>query len=445
MSSMRNLLLLLPAALALTGCGMFGIGGGKKPLSAEELAARITVNPLRENLTPDPTLAATTITLPEALPATDWPQAGVTASKIPGHLQAAPDFRVDWRAGVTGTSVNKRLVAAPVAKDGKIYVIDANQVVTAFDAASGRKVWENELRSENGKRDTHSVGGGLGIAGDRLIVASGYAFVEALSLSDGKSLWHRRVDSPMSGSPAILGNRAFVTSSNNDFYAIDVATGDIVWNDQAIAETARVISSPSPAVTNDILAVPFSSGELIAYLPANGRRLWSDTLTTVGRYTPLSVINDIAGRPSIQDGVVYAASHSGVLAAIDARSGARLWETVFGSRLGPVIGGDYIFIVGTGGKVVCFNKVDGKVVWVRDLPEFKNEKEKKNRIVWTGPLIASSRLILTSSEGDVVALSPQNGATVSDLNVGQPIYLEPIAASGKIFVLTDKGTLVAIR
>ena len=224
----------------------------------------------------------------------------------------------------------------------------------------------------NPKHDNHAVGGGLAIAGDRLIVTSGFAYIEALSLADGSQLWHRRVESPMSGSPAILGNRAFVTSSNNEFYAIDVATGEIVWNDQAIAESARVLSSPSPAVTNDILVVPFSSGELIAYLPANGRRLWQDTLTTIGRYTPLSAINDIAGRPSIQDGVVYAASHSGVLAAIDARSGARIWEAAFGSRLGPVIGGEFLFIVGTGGKVACFNKIDGKVVWMRELPEFRN-------------------------------------------------------------------------
>ena len=53
--------------------------------------------------------------------------------------------------------------------------------------------------------------------------------------------------------------------------------------EQALAETARVLSSPSPAVTPDILAVGYSSGELIAYLPANGRRLWTDTLTSTGR------------------------------------------------------------------------------------------------------------------------------------------------------------------
>jgi outer membrane protein assembly factor BamB len=279
----------------------------------------------------------------------------VNSSKIPGHLEAGTEFRADWRASVAGSNQQKRIVAAPVAKDGRIFVIDANQQVTAFETDSGRKIWERQLNSENPKRDKHAVGGGLAITGDRLIVTSGFGYIEAMSLADGSQLWRRRVESPMSGSPAILGNRAFVTSSNNEFYAIDVATGEIAWSDQAIAESARVLSSPSPAVTNDILTVPYSSGELIAYLPANGTRLWSDTLTTVARYTPLSAINDIAGRPSIQDGVVYAASHSGVLTAIDARSGARIWERVFGSRLGPVIGGEFLFVVGSVGRVACFS------------------------------------------------------------------------------------------
>jgi outer membrane protein assembly factor BamB len=146
----------------------------------------------------------------------------------------------------------------------------------------------------------------------------------------------------------------------------------------------------------------------------------------------------------IQDGIVYAASHSGILTAIDARTGARIWNRTFGSRQGPVIGGDYLFVVGVNGKVACLNKIDGKIAWTRDLPEFK-DGNRENRIVWTGPLLSDGRLVVVSSEGDVVALSPQNGETLSDMKVGQGIYIEPIAAAGKIFVLTDSATLIAIK
>lgn len=443
-SVLRNLLLAAPLVL-LASCNLFN-GGGKNKVSEEELAARVTINPFQDTLTPDPSLASTTVTLPAATPAADWPQAGITAAKITGNLQAAPEMKVAWRAKVSGTSTSKRIVAAPVVKDNRIYVIDSDQRVYGFDTNTGKEIWRRDLKSNNNKRDKHSVGGGLAVAGDKLIVASGYGFVEAMNLSSGAQIWHRPLDTPMSSSPAIMGDRAFVTSTNNEFYSIDTDTGEIVWTDQAIAETARVLSSPSPAVTADLLAVPFSSGELIAYVPQNGRRLWSDTLSTLGRYTPLSVINDIAGRPTIQEGVVYAASHSGVLAAIDARSGARIWATTFGSRQGPVIEGQFMFIVGVESKVVCFNKLDGKIVWVRDLPAYGKPKEKKDRIVWVGPLVVNDKLVVASSQGRLLQLSPQDGSTVGELKLGSdPIYIEPIAAAGKIFVLNDKGSLIAIK
>lgn len=439
-SVMRSLILALPLTLSLAACGSAPI-----VLSEEEKAARITVNPFQDDFTPDATLAATTITLPAAQPSGDWLQSGLNPQKVPGNLTAGDQFKIDWRTGVgEGSGELKRIIAAPVAKADRIYTIDANQKVSAFDIASGKRVWENQLKAADPHWDEFSVGGGLAIAGEKLIVASGFAFVSALNLSDGKEIWHRRVDSPLSSSPAILGNRAFLTSTNNDFYAINLDDGEILWNDQALSETARVLSSPSPAVNQDILAVGYSSGELITYLPANGRRLWTETLTSTGRYTPLSAINDIAGKPTIQDGVVYVASHSGILTAIDARSGARIWSKTFGSRQGPVIGGDYLFVVGTNSKVAAVNKIDGKIAWIRDLPEFK-DGNKEHRIVWTGPLIASDRLVIASSEGDVIALSPQNGETKAELKVGQSIYIEPIAANGKIFVLTDQAQLIAIK
>jgi outer membrane protein assembly factor BamB len=437
---MRNFLVSLPLLAVLAACGSAPI-----VMSEEEKAARVTVNPFQDNLVPDAELAAATIALPVEQPSTDWQQAGLSPANLAGNIAAAPEFKEAWRTGAgEGSGEIKRIVASPVAKDGRIYVIDSAMKVSAFDANKGKRLWEKQLKAYDPHWDEFSVGGGLAIAGDKLIVATGFAYVTALSLSDGSELWKTRVDSPMSSSPAILGDRAFLTSTNNDFYAINLATGEVVWNDQALSETARVLSSPSPAVTTDILVVGYSSGELIAYIPANGRRLWADTLTSTGRYTPLSAINDIAGKPSIQDGVVYAASHSGVLVAIDARSGARIWSKTFGSRQGPLIGGDYLFVVGTNSKVAAFHKIDGKLAWVRDLPEFK-DGNKEHRVVWTGPLLASGKLVIASSEGDVIALSPQNGETLNELRLGQSIYIQPIAAAGKIFVLTDQGTLVAIK
>ncbi len=444
MTTTRTNLALAFAVAALAGCGIFG-GNRKSEADEASRAKRVSLSVLDQKLEADPDLATTTVTLPEPVPSIDWPQAGVRANKLADHVAAAADFKVAWRSDIgEGSDNRKRIVSPPVAAGGRIFVIDSEQRVSAYDAERGRRQWSVQLKSDH-PRDKTAIGGGLAVAGDQLIVASGFGFVAAMSLADGKELWRRRTDSPMSGSPAVIGERLYLTSTNNEVYAIDTKSGEIVWTDQAIAESARVLASPSPAVSQDLLVTPFSSGELIAYIPANGRRLWTDTLTTAGRFTPLSAINDIAGRPVIEDGIVYAASYSGVLAAIDARSGARLWNIAFGSRLGPVVGGDFLFVLGVDGQLACFRKLDGGVVWTRSLPAFRNEEKRKKPIVWTGPLLASNRLLVASSTGEVLALSIQTGETVAELDVGDPVYVNPIAANGKALLLTEDAQLIAIR
>lgn len=444
MKMFRPTLLIAAACLALAGCSMFKNMTKSKDPELDK-TGRVNMSIADQKLVADPELAGVTVTIPPPTALKDWPQEGVTPAKLTGNVEAGQNLKVEWRTDIgQGSNLKKRLVAPPVISNGKLFVIDANQRVLALDAASGRHLWSKQLTAFH-KKDKNAVGGGLAVAGDKLLVSSGFGYLAALSVDTGKELWRSRTDSPLSSAPAVNGARAYITSTDNQVYAVDIDTGEVVWSDQAIQESARILSAPSPAVNEELLVAPYSSGELIAYLPANGRRLWQDTLTTIGRFTPLSAINDIAGHPSIDGGVVYAASHSGILTAIDARSGQRLWAIVFGSRLGPILAGDYIFIVGTEGQVACIQKVDGKIVWVRNLPEFRKEKKKKGRIVWTGPLIASNRLIVVSSEGNMLALSPQTGQTVGELKVGTDMLIQPVAAGGLIYQLTDKGQLLAIR
>ena len=200
-SVMRSVLLALPLAVVLASCG-----NGPPVLSEEEKAARITINPFQENLTPDPTLAATPIMLPAAVANADWTQSGDNPAKMPGNIEAGAEFREAWRTNVgEGSGELKRIVAAPVVKDGRIYTIDSAQKVSAFDAGNGRRVWEVQLKAANPHWDEFSVGGGLAITGDKLIVASGFGYVAALKLSDGTEIWRRPVESPLSSSPADPG------------------------------------------------------------------------------------------------------------------------------------------------------------------------------------------------------------------------------------------------
>ena len=67
------------------------------------------------------------------------------------------------------------------------------------------------------------------------------------------------------------------------------------------------------------------------------------------------------------------------------------------------------------------------------------------RPVWSGPLLASNRLVLTNSDGELVAFDPKTGAQTGSLRLGGPSYIAPAAYNGALYVLTDRGDLVSIR
>ncbi len=160
----------------------------------------------------------------------------------------------------------------------------------------------------------------------------------------------------------IKDGRIYVESNNNEIFALSMETGEIEWTDQAISETARVLGSPSPAAVEDFVIAPFSSGEVIAYLASNGRRLWTDAISSAGRFTPISEINDIGSRPVLAGGIVFASSQSGITIAIDGRSGQRIWSKPIGSTQAPAVTGEQMFVIGTDGKLACLKTTTGEAI-----------------------------------------------------------------------------------
>ncbi|KCZ87624.1 PQQ-like beta-propeller repeat protein [Hyphomonas johnsonii] len=449
MSPSRNLAasVALGMVLALSACSSLPKFGNSKAKekSAEDKAGRITMVLSDEAIKANPELANVEITLPDPVQVSAWTEAGANASKVVGHVVAAPELKIAWRANVgAGSDRKSAITTPPVTSETTVYTLDADQTVVATNLANGKRVWSKKLKGLT-KRDKTALGGGLGISGDTLIVASGFGFVASLDASNGTEKWKRELGAPMTGAPTIKDGRIFVASNNNEVFALNFATGETEWSDQAIAESARVLGSSSPAAVEDFVIAPYSSGEIIAYLASNGRRLWTDAISQAGRFTPISEINDIGSRPVLAGGLVFASSQSGVTIAIDGRSGNRVWAVPIGSVQAPALAGPYMFVLGTDDTLAALNAANGEAYWVTPLRKFKKEKKKKGRISYSGPIVASGRILIVSSLGELLAFSPQTGQQTGSVKLGSTVYLEPIAVQDKLLILTDEAKLIAIQ
>jgi len=450
---------LIGLAGALTACNSLSnirlpfLGGSAEPEAAAARGARIPVLATDQRLTPAQALAGASFQLGEAVAVTEWPLPGFNAEQATPHAQAAPTLQVAWRRDIgAGTGRSTRVVTPPISSGGRVFVVDGQARVSAYDAASGAPVWSVDMRPRDGERE--GWGGGLAIADGRLYFASGFRFVAAMNPADGSEIWRRPTDAPVHAAPTAVAGRVFYVDVANNLHALDAATGAETWNYQALIESARIAAASSPAVSGDAVIASFASGELTALRAVNGNELWNETLSRASRTSALSEIRDISGRPVVYRGDVYAVSHSGVFSAVDARTGQSKWELPIVGITTPLPSGDVVYVVDRAGQLVCVARETGQVYWVRDLSEGRTRRtagtlglfgRRTIRPVWSGPLLASGRLILVSTFGEAVSVDAVTGVVGQSLQLGSPAFITPIAVNGTVYVVTDEGELLAIR
>src|SRR6185369_1354414 len=109
------------------------------------------------------------------------------------------------------------------------------------------------------------------------------------------------------------------------------------------------------------------------------------------------------------------------------------------------VAGDWVFVLTNDSDVVCLNRNDGRIRWVTNLPQYRDEKSKSDRYRWAGPVLAGDRLLVAGSTGQMMAISPYNGNIIGSLDMRQPLVLAPIVSNNTVFLLTDNADLIALR
>jgi outer membrane protein assembly factor BamB len=432
-AGLRSLLVLLPA-LALVACETT-----KPPLPGE----RLSVLSLDKQREPDPQIASLEVRLPRPVVNNDWPEAGGYPNHVMQHVALGEDITTAWRTSIgDGSSRYGRILAPPVAFGDRVFAMDSDSTVSAYDRKSGRQLWETNVKPEDAGP---AFGGGIAFAEDRIFVTTGYAQVVALDAATGKEVWRQGVLAPLRSAPTVSDGRVFAITVDNQLEALAASDGRKLWSHSGTPETAGLLGGASPAVEGDVVVVAYSSGELFALRVENGRQLWSDNLAAARRTDALSALADIRGRPVIDRGRVYAVSHSGRMVAIDLRTGERIWDQDIGGTEAPWVAGDFIFVISNDSELICLTRRDGRVRWVHELPRYEDLKKKKGALTWSGPILGGDRLIVVASNGEAMSFSPYSGAALGRVKLPDGSFLTPIIANETLYVLTDEADLIAMR
>ncbi len=425
--------------LALTGCG----GGGPSLPSFSGLfgesdkerlpGERIPVLATSSNAVSGSAESNEPVVLPAPEQNASWSQPGGAASNAPGHLAFSGGVKKVWSSDIgSASSSSGKIIALPIVHEGKVFTLDREGRVSAF-SMSGSRVWRTDLTPE-GERSAAGFGGGLAAEGDKIFAATGFGTVVALSLGGGNVVWTKSLGVPIRSSPTAANGKVFIVNTESELFALSAADGQEVWRGRGLPEGAATLSNVSPAVSGNTLVVSYPSGEVVAFDAGNGQPRWSDSVSS-GVGASLTSIGD-ASRPVIDRGVVFAGSRAGRLVATKLETGERVWSREIQAAQTPWVAGDNLFVVDTANNLYALGRNDGKVRWAATLPKART---------WSGPTLAGGKLWLASNEGALVGVDAQTGRIATQSDIGDPVFISPVVAGGRMFVLTDDADLIAMN
>ncbi|MCX7382393.1 MAG: PQQ-binding-like beta-propeller repeat protein [Alphaproteobacteria bacterium] len=430
--------LLLPL---LGGCSLWDdwFGLEKTPLPGTRVTVLTAAGDLQ---TAKP--GALKIALPAPAANGDWPQAGGTPAHVMEHPALRDSVTQAWSSSIgAGGGYRRKVTAQPVVAGGLVFTMDSDGVVAAFDAKTGGQAWRMVTQSDTDR--STNVGGGVAFADGVLYAVTGRADALALDAGTGAVKWRVKLPSPARAAPTVAAERVFVPLLDNQLVALSVAKGDSTWSYQGRSAEPMVLGLPAPAYGDGLLLGGFGAGELVALNPVSGAVIWVDSLAASRGRNSLADVSTILGRTAIKSGRAFAVSMGQQLAAVDLRSGRRLWERNVASPESPWIAGDWMFLVTAGNQVAAFSLVDGQAAWATQLDVYENVEKKKDPIRWFGPVLAGDRLILAGTNRVAVSISPYTGQILGTERLPGPASVTPVVTGGTLYIVTDDGSLVAYR
>jgi outer membrane protein assembly factor BamB len=158
--------------------------------------------------------------------------ATVGEGQTPGAVVALDRSTGDelWRSGED--AVRGQLVSAPVVVDGRILVLEPGSIL-ALDAADGRLLWRREIVNPLAPYPFSPQG----ISSVAPLSADGMVFavdvtgrVYGLDAETGAEVWDQALNDPSPLTPPVLaGDHLLVPTSSGTLYAVDPATGHLVF------------------------------------------------------------------------------------------------------------------------------------------------------------------------------------------------------------------------
>ena len=332
-----------------------------------------------------------------------------------------------WSRGVGDGQGEGLLKINPVLVGDSLYAASAEGRVMSVDPESGRVRWKQDLEL--------ALSGGVGHHGNSIFVGASEGLVMRLDADSGAEIWRAPVSGEVLSAPQ--GNGRYVVAQTYDgkLMGFDYENGEVRWTYTSDVPVLTLRGTGTPMILGDNAIAGFADGKVVAINLRSGNVAWEVRVAIPQGRSEIERIVDIDGSMAFSGSELYVASYQGRLAAIDTRSGRRLWQRNVSSVSGVGVGFGNVYVADDDGTVSAFLRNGQGVRWQNIDLGFRDLSR---------PTPINSYVAVVDFEGYLHLLSQVDGDIVGRVKVDSGgARADMLTRGNRLFVFTNDGALKA--
>ena len=305
-----------------------------------------------------------------------------------GKLLWRTGYPAPFKMNPAAAPHNEGPKSTPAFANGKLYAIGMTGIVTAFNAADGKQLWQKPASKVATLYTTHSFSPVV----DRGLVifhTGGHdrGALTAFNAETGAVKWHWDGDGPAYASPIIAefeGTRQVVTFTQNNLIGVSAESGELLWKRPYTVPFTQ--NNITPILYNQTLIISGLEQPVVALNVVKRNGKWDTVNVWENSSVSLSMSNAVVARDTLFG---MSSRNMGQFFALDARTGKTLWTSAprQGTNAAIVRAGDVLFIL----------KDDAQMIVARANParyETLQTYQVADSATWAQPTISGDRVFV---------------------------------------------------
>ena len=271
-----------------------------------------------------------------------------------------------------------------------------------------------------------------------LIVADTIAKFYAINIATGDLLWSKNNVAPFNSQIKIYKDKFFVVDFENILRCYSINNGIEIWKFKTEKSIIKSQKKLSVVFINDKVYFSNSIGDISAVDIETGNLIWQTPTQTTNVYESSFFLktSDLIA----DSNTILFSNNNNEFFSLDILYGSINWKQNINSTLRPTLIDQLIFTITMEGFLVVIDNNNGNIIRITNIFDRFNKK-KRSKIKPEGFIVGNKNIYLTTSNGRLFIINILSGKTEEILKIDRERISRPFVLNQNLFIIKNNAII----